>query len=124
RRFAARSLGGLHWLILHGEIAFATGQAVFVRAAICNWRGEEISVRWRRRRSPFERRRFPRIVVSFFAVLEAPKEIDDERNLSEPHDPRCPGDGLVPFEAGQSPNGVRIRQSPSLPAVIPAPMHP
>src|SRR4029077_14965783 len=123
-RFATRSLSRLDGLILHGEIAFATGQAVFVRAAICNWRGDEISVRWRRRRSPFERRRFPRIVIHFFAALDAPKEIDDERNLSEPHDPRCPGDRLVPFEAGQSPDRMVIRQVPSLPAVIPAPMHP
>src|SRR4029077_3092377 len=122
--FAARSLSRFHRLILHGVVAFATGQAVFVGAAICNWRGEEIAVRRRRGRSPFERRRFPRIVVHFFAVLDAPKEIDDERNLSEPHDPRCPGDRLVPFEASQSPNRVRIRKGPSLPAVIPAPMHP
>src|SRR6266536_6504351 len=123
-RFATRSLISFHRLILHGEVAFATGQAVFVRAAICNWRSEEIAVRWRRRRSPFERRRFPRIVVHFFAVLDAPKEIDDERNLSEPHDPRCPRDWLVPFKPGQSPDRVIIRDVPSLPAVIPAPMHP
>src|SRR5438874_5667043 len=123
-RFATRSLSRLHRLILHREVAFATRQAVFVRAAICDWRGEEISVRRRRRRSPFERRRFPRIVVHFFAVPDAPEEIDDERNLSEAHDPRCPGDRPVPFEAGQSPDRMIIRHVPSLPAVIPAPMHP
>src|SRR6266513_1733443 len=123
-RFAARSLSGFHRLILHREVAFATWQAVFVRAAICNRRGDEISVRWRRRRSPFQRRRFPWIVVHFFAVFDAPKEIDNEWNLSEAHDPRCPGDRLVPFEAGQSPDRMIIRHVPSLPAVIPAPMHP
>src|SRR4030095_8989329 len=121
RRFAARSLGGLHWLILHGVVAFATGQAVFVRAAICNWRGEEIAVRRRRRRSPFECRRFPRIVVHFFSLLDAPKEIEDDGNWSEPHDPRSPGDRHVPLEAGQSPDRMVIRHVPSLPAVIPTP---
>src|SRR4030095_673934 len=107
--------------ILHGEFAFATGQAVFVRAAICNWRGDEIAMRWRRRRSPFERRRFPRIVVHFFAVRDAPEEIDDERNLSEPHDPRRPGDRHVPLEASQSPDRMVIRHVPSLASVIPNP---
>ena len=89
-RFAACSLIRFHRLILHGVVAFATGQAVFVRAAISNRSGDEISMRWRRRRSPFERRRLPRIVIYFFAVFDAPKEINDERNLSESHDPRCP----------------------------------
>ena len=86
RRFATCSLSGFHWLILHREVALATRQAVFVRAAIRHRRGEKISVRRGRRRSPFEGRRFPRIIVHFFAALNAPEKIDDKRNLSEPHD--------------------------------------
>src|SRR3954451_1204191 len=99
RRFAARPLSGFDRFILHGEIPFATGEAVFIGTAISNWRGEEVPV-WRRRRSsPLQRRRFPRIVVHFFTMPDAPEEIDNEGNLGEPHDPRCPGDRLVPFEA-------------------------
>src|SRR5437764_5805040 len=34
RRLSTRPLSGFHRFILHGEIPFATGQAIFVRAAI------------------------------------------------------------------------------------------
>src|SRR5262249_44617181 len=56
-------------------------------------------------------------------MLDAPEEINDERNLGETHDPRRPRNGMVPLKARQSPNGVFIRQVPPLPAVIPTAMH-
>ena len=57
-------------------------------------------------------------------MLDAPEEINDERNLREPHDPCRPRNRRVPLKAGQSPNGVFVRNIPSLPAVVPAPVHP
>src|SRR5205814_6720691 len=122
-RFAASSLGWFHRFVLHRVIALATGKAVFVRTTISNRSVDEVSVRRRRRRSPFQRGRFPWIVVYFFAVLDAPEEINDERDLGETHYPGRPRDGRVPLKAGQSPNGVLSRNAPSLTTVIPAPMH-
>src|SRR4029077_390656 len=85
---APRTLGRFDRLVLHRVILVSSGQTVFVRPAISDWSDHEISVRRRRRRGPFQRGRLPRIVVHFFTVLDAPKEIDDERNLGETHDPR------------------------------------
>jgi len=52
---------------------------------------------------------------TFSPCLMLQKKLMMKGNLSEPHDPRCPGDRLVPFEAGQSPR--RYAHSPgSIPA--------
>ena len=92
-RLAASALRWLYRFVLHRVIAFAPRKAIFVRAAISDRRSDKVSVRRRRRRSPLQRGRFPRIVVHFFAVLDAPEEINDERNLGETHDPGRPRDG-------------------------------
>src|SRR5689334_8585723 len=84
----------------------------------------KISVRRWRRRSPLQRGRFPRIIIHLLATLDAPEEINDERDLGETHDPRRPRDGVIPLKAGQSPNGVFVRNSPSLATVVPTAMHP
>src|SRR5437867_1778294 len=89
-RLAPSPLGGLHRFVLHRVIAFAAWETVFIRPAISDGYMNKISVRRRRRRSPLQSRRFPRIVVHFFAVPDAPEEINDERDLGETHDPGRP----------------------------------
>src|SRR5438045_9494826 len=92
------SLSRFDRFVLHGEIFSGAGQAVFVRSAISNRGGDEVSMRWRRRRSPLQSGRLPRIVVHFFTVVNAPEKIDDERNLRESYDPRRPRDASVPLK--------------------------
>ena len=55
-------------------------------------------------------------------IIVPPKEIDDERNLRESHDPRRPRDRRVPLKTGQTPN-VFARQRPALAAIVPTAMH-
>src|SRR6266705_225641 len=55
-------------------------------------------------------------------MLDAPKEIDDEWNLRQTHDPRRPRDGRIPLEPAQTPN-VFAGKRPALAAIVPAPMH-
>src|SRR6266403_1263659 len=89
-RLAPCALGRFNRLVLHGKIAIATGQAVFVGAAIRHGRRNEISMGRRRRRSPLERGRFPWVVVHLFAMLDAPEKIDDKWDLCDAHDPGGP----------------------------------
>src|SRR4029077_12121323 len=119
---AGGALARFNRLILHREISSVAGQAVFVWPAIRHWRSHEISMRRRRRRGPLQRGGFPWIVVDFFAVLDAPEEVDDERNLRQTHDPRCPRDRLVPLEPSQPPN-VIAGHAPALATVVPTPVH-
>ena len=89
------------------------GHAVFIRAAIDLWRCGEIPVRRRRRRLPFERGGLPRIVtVHFVAVLDAPEQIDDERNLRQSQRHRAPQNPRVHFH-----DRVRQRIQMSGPAI-------
>src|ERR1035437_8485372 len=88
--FATGALRGLHWLILHGEILTAPGQAVLVRSAVSHRWLHEITVGRRRRRQPFQGGRLPRVIVHFLAVFDAPEEIDDERDLRDAHGPGGP----------------------------------
>src|SRR5205823_13331461 len=90
RRLPASALTWFHRLVLHREIAFAPGKAVFVGTAISHRGMNKISVRWRGRRSPFQRGRFPWVIVHLFAVFDAPKEINNEGDLGEAHDPGRP----------------------------------
>ena len=46
RRLSASAFRRLHRLVLHGEIAIASGETVFVRAAIGYGGMNKISVRW------------------------------------------------------------------------------
>src|SRR5262249_46976980 len=82
----------------------------------------EVPVWWRRRRGPFQGGRFPRIVVDFLSVPDAPEEIDDERNLSQSHHPGSNRDRHVPMETAQAP-GLFRGQIPALPAIVPAAVH-
>src|SRR5262249_14263488 len=107
-RLATSALLRFYRFVLHRIIAFPSGQAVLVWASIGYGSLNKIPVWWWRRRRPLQRGRFPRIVVHLFAVLDAPEEINDERNLGETHDPRRPGDGVIPLKAGQSPNRVFV----------------
>src|SRR3990172_81664 len=82
-------------LVLGSEIFRGARHAVFIRAAMNSWRPGEIAV-WRRRgRLPFERGGAPRVVFRLPAVLDAVKQIDDERNLAERQTHRAPEDDLV-----------------------------
>src|SRR5260370_5360999 len=110
-------------LVLRAKILLRPANAVIVGAAIHSERLRKISVRRRRRRGPLQRGGFPRIVVDFFAVLGAPEEIDDEWNLRQSHDPRCPRDRLVPLESSQSPNRMIAGHAPALPTIVPTPVH-
>src|SRR6266480_7444785 len=88
--FAPSALSRFNRLVLHREIAVASRQAVFVGAALSNGRRNEISVRGRRRRSPFQGGRFPWVVVHLFAALNAPESIAEEGDLRQTHGPGRP----------------------------------
>src|SRR5260370_5632076 len=111
-------------LVLRAKILLRPANAVIVGSAIHSDRLRKISVRRWRWRGPLQRGGFPRIVVDFFAVLDAPEEIDDERNLGQSHDPRCPRDRLVPLESSQPPNRVIAGHAPALATIVPTPVHP
>src|SRR5260370_37637222 len=110
-------------VVMRAKILRRPANAVIIWSAIHRERLRKISVRRRRRRDPLQRGGFPRVVADFFAVLDAPEEIDDERNLGQSHDPRCPRDRLVPLESSQSPNGVIAGYAPALPTIVPTPVH-
>ena len=109
-------------LILHREIALPARQAVLVWSAVGCRRNGEIPVRRWRWCGPLEGGRFPRIVVHLLAALDAPEEIDDERNLRQAQTPSGDRDRCVPFEPSQAPDFF-ARERPALPAVVPAAVH-
>src|SRR5260370_16348459 len=111
-------------MVLRAKILLRPANAVIVGSAIHSERLRKISVRRRRRCGPLQRGGFPRVVVDFFAVLDAPEEIDDERNLGQSHDPCCPRDRLVPLESSQPPNRLIPGHPPALPTIVPTPVHP
>src|SRR6266404_8702353 len=79
--------------------------------------------RWRRC-CPFQGRRVPWIIrCDFAAVFDAPKEIHDERNLSEPHQPSGCRDWNVPTKTGYAPD-LFAGETPALATIVPTPMHP
>src|SRR5438132_12902928 len=59
RRLPASALTWFDRFVLHREIAFAPGKAVFVGTAISHSNINKISVRCRRRPSPLQRTHFP-----------------------------------------------------------------
>src|SRR5271163_3989971 len=80
-------------LVLWCEIAALAGDAVLIRAAKDFQRLVKVAVRRRGRRLPFESGCIPRIVRSdFLAPIDAPEEIDDERNLRQAQGPDGVGD--------------------------------
>ena len=81
-------LMGSNSLGLQAKISFGPANAVIVRSAIHGDRLNEVAVGRRRGRRPFQSCRIPWIIGCHFAsVFDAPEEIHDERNLSEPHQP-------------------------------------
>ena len=70
--------------VLRSEILVVHRARCIRKAAMDLRRLGEIAVRRRRRRLPFQGGRIPRIVrLDLLAVLDAPEEIDDERNLRQ-----------------------------------------
>src|ERR1051326_1180913 len=89
--------------VLRRVIVGLSGDAVFVRAAMHLGHGGEVAMRRRSRRLPFQRSRMPGSVgLNFLSVADAPKQIDDERNLSESETDRGPENPLMqPHYVGQ-----------------------
>src|ERR1700677_1940024 len=72
---------------LGSEIRWMPRHAVFVRPAIDKHRTDEVTVRRRRWRVPFQRGGLPRIIGDLAAIFPTETEVDDERNLREAHQP-------------------------------------
>src|SRR4030095_9573218 len=82
-RLGPSSFALAHRIVLHRVIAPASRKAVFIRPAIRDRRRDKVAV-WRRGGGrPFQRGRFPRIVVYLFPVADAPEKINDEKNLRQ-----------------------------------------
>src|SRR3989338_6947230 len=79
-------IGLLH--SLRPEIVLLTGHAVLVRPAVNYRRRLKISMRWRRSRSPLERRRVPGVLIDFLAPEHTAEEVDDKGNLRQTQKPR------------------------------------
>src|SRR5258707_882180 len=73
---------GLFGFVLWREIRGVPGHAVLVRAAIDVGNLREIAMRRRRRGLPFQGRGVPGIIRSYFLpILDAPEQVDNERDL-------------------------------------------
>src|SRR5205823_2402032 len=83
---------------LRAEIPWRAGDAVFVRSAVRDRFGEEVTVAGRRRRQPLECRRLPGILVDERAPLDAHEEVHDEEQLKEPEPPRRVALNNIPVE--------------------------
>ena len=71
-------------LVLRGEVFGFAGHAVLVGATVDFRDLGEIAVGRRRWRLPFERGRIPRIIrLNLWPIVDAPKEINDERDLRQ-----------------------------------------
>src|ERR1041384_4162944 len=77
-------ISGALRLELRGEVLRGARDAVLVRRAIHDRFSEEVAVRRRRGRGPFERCRLPRVRVGRLAPLDAHEEVDDEEQLEQP----------------------------------------
>src|SRR5947199_10717947 len=67
---------------LHNVVARSARHAVLVWSMIHDRRmPAEIVVRWRRGCSPLQRRRLPWIVRSFWPLLHAPEQVEQEHEL-------------------------------------------
>src|SRR5918992_2618636 len=77
--------GPLVPLILWEIVLRAARHAVLIRAVEDFRRRLEVAVRerWRGRRRPFQRGRFPGVRADRLPFPDAPEEIEDERNLEQ-----------------------------------------
>src|SRR6266404_4214672 len=77
--------------ILRRKIGRVPRNAVFIRSSMYDRSLRKVAVRWRSGCLPFQCRSFPGVVgVGFFAMADAPEEINDERNLSQSQADRRP----------------------------------
>ena len=76
-------------VVLRDEVLGGARDAVLVRPAVDDGQLLEVAVSGRRAGGgPLERRRLPVVGLGLGAVLQAPEEVEDERDLREGQSPR------------------------------------